>query len=122
MTGAAAVFVGAEPPQITLVPSTSAVSGSSNATGAANITTASVVVTPSGGIAPYTHAWTQTSSSALTWTIGAASAATTSFTAQSVPEGTSDSVIFQDTVTDAVGNKAAVSVSATARHFSGGTL
>lgn len=125
MSGAAAAgMVGAVAAGFALAstPSSGSVIGSSNAVGPVNITTASVTITPSGGVPSYTHAWTQLGTSTLTWTIGSPAAATTSFTAQNVPEGTIEVVTFKDTVTDAAGNVATKIITANARHFSGGAL
>lgn len=125
MTGAAAAAtVSSVAASIALAstPSSASVIGSSNAVGPANVTTASVTITPTGGVAPYAHAWTQLGTSTLTWTIGTPAGATTSFTATNEPEGTSEVVTFKDTVTDAAGNVATKIITATARHYSGGVL
>jgi hypothetical protein len=64
-----------------------------------SITSASVTATPSGGTAPYTHAWTKQSGDSIT--INSASSSVTSFTAASMFEGNSRTAVFRDTVTDA---------------------
>lgn len=112
MTGAAAAFV-VSSAGISLNFSGITVSGYSNTGAAANIATGSVIVTPSGGIAPYTYAWTQYGTSPYTWAIGSAATATTNFTCNAVPAGVSTSVQFLITVTDSAGNMAHGLVTAT---------
>lgn len=88
--------------------------GSSGA--AANLTTSSTTVTPTGGVAPYTYAWTQVGTPPYTWVIGSAAAATTNFTCNSLGVGNSTSEDFLCTVTDAVGAKSTVVVPAYANN------
>lgn len=77
-----------------------------------NVTTAVVTVTPTGGIGPYTYAWSVLSySSAISPTIAAPSNASTSFTQPAVD--ISETATFRCTVTDADGASVNVSLSAT---------
>jgi hypothetical protein len=81
-----------------------------------NVDTGSVLATATGGLAPYSYAWTAVGSSPYTWVISAPAAATTYFTAQSVPVGAVATNIFRVTVTDSLGAVAAWDVYATARN------
>ncbi len=92
--------------------------------GASNITTGSVLASPSGGVTPYTYSWARVGTGPYTWTIGSSTAATTNFTAQSVPEGVADQAIFEVTATDATGAVGRARVTAAAinntPYYSGG--
>jgi hypothetical protein len=92
------------------------VTGYGNSGAAANITTGLVVATPGGGVAPFTYAWTQTSTSPYTWTISSAATASTSFTCVALGAGNTAEATFQVLVTDAVGTTAAASVNAFANN------
>jgi hypothetical protein len=92
------------------------VSGYGNSGAAANITTGLVVATLTGGVAPYTYAWAQATSSPYTWVIGSPAAASTSFTCQALGAGTTSEVTFEVTVTDNVGATAKASVDAFANN------
>lgn len=85
---------------------------------AQNITTGSTVASQSGGVSPYTYAWALSGTSAYTWTIGAATSATTGFTAQSVGAGQVAMATFEVTITDAGGATARALVNATASNES----
>jgi hypothetical protein len=119
MTGAAAAAAaGAGGPtslKVVLSPTTE-VNGFSSAGGTVSVTTASVLASPSGGIAPYTYAWTRIDASAYTWTIGSAAAATTSFTGTNIPDGVATFATFRVTVTDAAGRKATADINAIVRN------
>ncbi len=85
--------------------------------GTSNVTTGSVLAVPSGGTSPYTYLWAATgTASPYTWTIGTSTAASTNFTAQSVPEGVVATQVFRVTVTDSVGTETTWDVFATARN------
>lgn len=76
----------------------SIVYGSSSST---TVVTSSVTVTPTGGIAPYFHAWTLVSSTNLTApTVNSPAAASTAFTQTNVDPAVDDQAVFRDTVTD----------------------
>lgn len=66
-----------------------------------NQTTASTTVTPSGGVSPYTYAWTKLSGDAIT--ADSASAATTTFSATALFSGEARDATFRCTVTDSTG-------------------
>ena len=63
-----------------------------------SITTDNVTATVSGGVAPYTYAWTKVSGSTLTVT--AATSATTAFTATGMAQGETRDAVYRCTVTD----------------------
>lgn len=70
-----------------------------------------VTATPSGGVAPYSYAWTRLSHSALTApTITSPSTASTSFVQTGLPSGTIEDATFRCTVTDAAAQTAAADV------------
>jgi hypothetical protein len=68
---------------------------------ATSLTTASTTVTPTGGISPYTYAWTRISGS-TSIAANSASSATTTFTGTSLASGTTYNAVFRCTVTDNV--------------------
>lgn len=107
---------GGTSPGISVSPTS--VSGSASSTSTVSITTRSTTVSVSGGVAPYSYAWTQTSGDPMTAT--SPSGATTAFTA-SVGPGTRLAGVWQCTVTDAAGTTGTVSVSASLFNR-GGTL
>ena len=67
----------------------------------ASQTTASVTVTPSGGVSPYTYAWTLLSGDTLT--VNSPSAATTTFSKTGMISGDSFDATYRCTVTDSTG-------------------
>lgn len=75
------------------------------------ITTNSITVTASGGIGPYTYAWTKVSGD--TFTIGSPSSASTNFSAQPGPYNEM-SAVYKCTVTDANSDTFAMNVNVTA--------
>jgi len=77
--------------------------------GSITISTNSVTVTVSGGVAPYTFAWTGASGA---WTIINPTSDTTAFRRSSVGAGTNDSRTFTCTVTDANGATSSITVDA----------
>jgi hypothetical protein len=92
----------------------SASPASVNGHGNGSATTANVTITPTGGTAPYFHAWTLIShSNATNPTIGSAAAATTSFTQTNIGAGEVDTATFRDTITDSAGNSTTVNVNTT---------
>lgn len=99
---------------VTVLPT--AVSGYSDTGATASIVTNAAIATPAGGISPYTYAWAQSGSSPDSWTIGTATAASTSFTAANIAVGNISSAYFTVTVTDAIGSKATATVAATANN------
>lgn len=116
MTAAIAILGGQirTPLVATVVPTSVAGYGSSGAV--ANITTGLTAATASGGTGPYTYAWAQVGTTPYTWVIGSASAATTSFTCNSLGPGVTSRATFKVTLTDAVGAAAVVTVSAYANN------
>lgn len=112
MSGAAAAAFVAAGVAITLSPT--AVSGYSSVGGTQNVGTGAVLATATGGVAPYTYSWARVDSSAYTWTIAAPTAATTTFTALSVPEGVATTAVFELTVTGSGGLSAKKQITATA--------
>ena len=89
--------------------------GVSTAPGGGFVTTNSVTVTPSGGLAPYTYAWSLVSGASAT--AQSPTFATTTFRAN---VGPSDSVVstFACLVTDSLGQNSAPTVFATFSNFS----
>lgn len=88
---------------LTVTTSPSTVSAYGNSGAAATLTTGSTLATPVGGSSPYTYSWALYGSSPYSWSIGTPSAASTTFTATSVPAGVVASAVFQVTVTDSLG-------------------
>jgi hypothetical protein len=117
VTGIIAAVTSPAPHQaLSVVETPPEVTGFGNSGAAANITTGLVVATPGGGVAPFTYAWTQTSTSPYTWTISSAATASTSFTCVALGAGNTAEATFQVLVTDAVGTTAAASVNAFANN------
>lgn len=79
----------------------------SSSSSSITITSRYTTVTVTGGVAPYTHSWTQVSGDVMTATDPSSS--TTAFYA-SVPPSESLSADWRDTVTDAGGSTATVDV------------
>ena len=67
----------------------------------ASQTTASVTVTPSGGVSPYTYAWTLLTGATLT--VNSPTAATTTFSKTGMISGDSFDATYRCTVTDSTG-------------------
>ncbi len=88
-----------------------------------NVQTNSVTASASGGVAPYTYAWTETGTPLNTWTIVRPSDAATSFICQGLDDnsgaGDTDGNVFTCTVTDALGNTGTVEVPAFASNYGG---
>lgn len=83
--------------------------------GLTNLETPTVTAMPSGGLGPFTYAWTKTSGT--TATITSPTAATTSFAKTSIPPGsTLYSATFQCLCTDSTGQTATASCTATFRN------
>lgn len=69
--------------------------------GNGSATTNTTTVTPTGGTAPYFHAWTRVSyTNSTPPTINSPTAATTTFTQTNLDAGGVDRAVFRDTVTD----------------------
>lgn len=86
--------------------STDTVGGRANSSLSVAIQTRSVDAIPSGGAEPYSYLWARTDAAPGTWTIGSATAGTTTFTGGNCGPGESLSATFHCTVTDAAGNTA----------------
>lgn len=71
---------------------------------ASSQTTSSVTVTPSGGVSPYTYAWSLVSGDTLT--VNSPTSATTTFTASSLAYGEIRSALYRCTVTDSTSGTA----------------
>lgn len=78
--------------------------------GSGTVVTGIVTATPSGGLGPYTYAWTRTGGAAAS-IASPASASTTFNLFLNAPD--SQSATFQCVVTDALGSTASASVTAT---------
>lgn len=70
----------------------------------ANQTTASVTVTPTGGVSPYTYAWSLVSGDTLT--VNSPTAATTTFSVTGLNSGDIASALYRCTVTDSTSGTA----------------
>jgi hypothetical protein len=79
------------------------------------VTSPTVTVTVSGGVAPYAHAWSKLSGD--TMAVSNPNGASTLFSA-TVLGGNSKSAIYQDTVTDNIGNVVVVSATITLNNTS----
>lgn len=75
-----------------------------------SVTSDSVTMTPTGGTAPYTHAWTLVSGSSAVL-VDSPTSATTTFTGNVAKNGPGKSAVYRDTVTDALGATANATVS-----------
>jgi hypothetical protein len=94
-----------------------------NGSGNGTATTTTVVVTPTGGTAPYFHAWTVIAhSNATNPTIGSAASATTNFTQTNIGVGEVDTATFRDTVTDSATPANSTTVDVDAHFFDTSTL
>jgi hypothetical protein len=94
-------------------------SGSGNGTA----TTNTVIVTPTGGTAPYHHAWTLIShSNATNPTINSPSSGTTTFTQTNLGAGEADTATFRDTVTDSATPANSTTVDVIANFFDTSTV
>lgn len=89
----------------TAVASPDMVSGSGSSGGTIAITTSASTATPTGGTAPYTYAWTQTSGAGL-WTANSPTGAISDFTGYAIGPGDGDDATFICTVTDSLGSVA----------------
>lgn len=89
------------------------VSGYGSGGSTADITTSATAASATGGAAPYTYAWAQYGTTPETWTIGAATSASTAFTATNIADGAIAFAYFKVTITDALGSKATAIVTAT---------
>jgi hypothetical protein len=84
-----------------------------------SITTAAASVSVAGGVAPYTYAWTLVPDFG-SWTIGAPTAQSTTFTAGNVAASDEASASFYCTVTDDAGAEAVTGMVAVAAFNLGG--
>lgn len=97
------IFVNVEIDESASIPTAKAAPTSVSVTGsAASETTPSTTVTPTGGLAPYTYAWTW-SVGGTSITIGSPSSATTTFNNGSMTSGSTLTGTAKCTVTDALG-------------------
>jgi hypothetical protein len=97
--------------------------GTVHGIGNGTATTGNTTVTPTGGIAPYFHAWTRISyTNSTPPTIGSASSATTNFTQTNLSAGGADSAVFRDTVTDSAVPPNSVTVDVNATFVDSSTL
>jgi hypothetical protein len=87
--------------------------GTSGAT--ADVTTAAAIATAEGFVTP-TYSWALKGTSSYSWTIGTATAASTTFTALSVPDGAFATAVFTVTVTSSDGSVLYADVTANARN------
>lgn len=92
-----------------------------NSSGAIDVTVSVFSAEPSGGVAPYTYAWAQTTAGINTWAITAAASQQTGFTCQGLGQFDSDEAGFTCTVTDSTGATAVTNeVTARATNLGGG--
>lgn len=86
--------------------STDSVGGHVNTGISVAIQTSEVTAIPSGGVEPYTYLWVRTDANPGTWSITAATSATTRFFGGNCGPGDELDATFHCTVTDAAGNSA----------------
>jgi hypothetical protein len=103
VTGAVQLLMGGAARPLSASASPSSVSGSTASSGTA--TTNATTCTASGGLAPYTYAWSRVSGDTSTSANSATSAATT-FSASVGPVNSSRVSVWKCTVTDALGHAA----------------
>lgn len=109
------VAVFADPLSVSISPSALAAFAQENTT----VTTDTASASPTGGLAPFTYAWTlQANGGGTASTANSASSATTSFTKTNVPLETTYSDTWRVTVTDAVGQTATANIIASFTNFS----
>lgn len=82
--------------------SPASVFGSGSSGGTIAITTDPSTATPTGGTAPYTYAWTQTSGAGL-WTANQPTNPISDFTGYAIGAGDGDDATFICTITDSLG-------------------
>lgn len=93
---------------ITAAASPNVVSGAVSSSTAAAATTDNTKATPTGGIAPFNYLWSAISGTG--WTIGSATAATTSFTSPAVAAGSTVVATFSCKITDSSGATAVTDI------------
>jgi hypothetical protein len=103
VTGAVQVLMGGAARPLSASASPSSVSGSTASSGTA--TTNATTCTASGGLAPYTYAWSRVSGDTAT-SANSATSATTTFSANVGAVNNMRTSIWECTVTDALGHTA----------------
>jgi hypothetical protein len=88
--------------------SSNAISGL-GAPSSTTVTTNSVTATPSGGLAPYTYAWSFVSTDGQSYTINSNAVATTTVTGSGLPLDTANTCTIHCVVTDSLGTTATTS-------------
>jgi hypothetical protein len=87
--------------------------------GSASVFTQSCAAVPSGGLAPYTYAWSVTAGSGGTWTAETPAASSTVFKCTGVGESVSYDATISCTVTDARGFSVTTGGTAYVENFGG---
>jgi hypothetical protein len=96
------VWSEATPLAVTVTPSFTPY-GAGASSGTIAVTTSTVTAVPSGGTPPYTYAWNRDDAGSPSWSIGSATAATTSFTCSAVADSGFETAEFECVITDNLG-------------------
>lgn len=92
-----------------------------NSSSAVDVTVDLFTATPSGGVAPFTYLWTETTAGVNTWAITNPTGPSTGFTCEALGQFDSDTAGFTCTITDSTGATADTNeVTAHATNLGGG--
>lgn len=116
--GAKVVFDSASGGGFTVSIDPTLVTGAVAHTDPRTVTTQNALASPTGGAAPFTYSWAQTSGS-INWSVRTPTGQGTTFSCTSVAADSSETATFEVTVTDARGRTAVASVTASAQNYGG---